>query len=172
MRHLVKPYSIPREMQKKAINCVQLPLIAMPSTLLPPGTGFASVRISLNGNFTPWTIWNTTGPLNLNWQSACQSHRGRLGKRLNHFFLHIYMDSGLNAERKWHVHFLGPRGPLRTPLVSVVRPSSATKNHATSRYSFSDSKLILFLFQTLSSRNLSHSTQYTEHWTGSSRGPF
>ena len=56
MRHLVKPYSIPREMQKKAINCVQLPLIAMPSTLLPPGTGFASVRISLNGNFTPWTI--------------------------------------------------------------------------------------------------------------------
>ena len=56
MRHLVKPYSIPREMQKKAINCVQLPLIAMPSTLLPPGTGFASVRISLNGNFAPWTI--------------------------------------------------------------------------------------------------------------------
>ena len=67
-------------------------------------------------------------------------------------------------------HFLGPRGPLRTPLVSVVPlsrcPSSATKIHATSHYSFpSDSKLILFLFQTLSLRNLSHSTQYTEHWT-------
>ena len=64
--------------------------------------------------------------------------------------------------------FLGPRGPLRTPLMSVRpsgRPSSATFSHATSHYSFSDSKLILFLFQTLSSRNLSHSTQYTEHWT-------
>ena len=62
--------------------------------------------------------------------------------------------------------FLGPRGPLRTPLMSVRRPvvpSSATFSHATSHYSFSDSKLILFLFQTLSSRNLSHSTQYTEH---------
>ena len=71
--------------------------------------------------------------------------------------------------------FLGPRGPLRTPLVPVVRcpvPSSATKIHATSHYSFSDSKLILFHIQTLSSRNLSNSTQYTEHWTGSCRGPF
>ena len=71
--------------------------------------------------------------------------------------------------------FLGPRGPLRTPLVPVrccPVPSSATKIHATSPYSFSDSKLILFHIQTLSSRNLSHSTQYTEHWTGSSRGPF
>ena len=58
--------------------------------------------------------------------------------------------------------FLVLRGPPRTPLVPV-RPSSATKNHATSHYSFSDSKLILFLIQTLSSRNLSHSTQYTEH---------
>ena len=60
--------------------------------------------------------------------------------------------------------FLGPRGPLRLPLMSVpsvVRPS-ATKIHATSHYSFSDSKLILFLFQTLSSHNLSHSTQNTE----------
>ena len=38
--------------------------------------------------------------------------------------------------------FLGPRGPLRTPLMSVVVPSSATKIHATSHYSFpSDSKL-------------------------------
>ena len=35
-----------------------------------------------------------------------------------------------------------------------------------------DSKLILFIIQTLSSRNLSHITQYTEHWTGSSHGPF
>ena len=50
--------------------------------------------------------------------------------------------------------FLGPRRPLRLPLVPVV-PSSATK--------IPDSKLILFLIQTLSSRNLSHSTQYTEH---------
>ena len=54
--------------------------------------------------------------------------------------------------------FLDPRGPLRTPLVSV--PLSATKIHATSHYYFSDSKLILFLFQTLSPHNLSHSTQY------------
>ena len=61
--------------------------------------------------------------------------------------------------------FLGPRGPLITPLVPVpsVVPSSATKIHATSPYSFSDSKLILFHIQTLSSRNLSHSTLYTEH---------
>ena len=72
IRHLVKPYSIRREMQKKAINCVQLPLIAMPLTLLPPGTGFASLRISLNGNFTPWTIWNT-GPLNLDWQGEVEA---------------------------------------------------------------------------------------------------
>ena len=49
--------------------------------------------------------------------------------------------------------FLGPRRPLRLPLVPVV-PSSATK--------IPDSKLILFLIQTLSSRNLSHSTQNTE----------
>ena len=61
-------------------------------------------------------------------------------------------------------HFLGPRGPLRIPLMSVpsvVRPS-ATKIHATSPYSLSDSKLILFHIQTLSPHNLSHSTQNTE----------
>ena len=81
-------------------------------------------------------------------------------------FVHIYLSPSPTSSL-----FLGPRGPLRTPLVSVV-PLSATKIHATSHYSFSDSKLILFLFQTLSSHNLSHSTQYTEHWTGSSRGPF
>ena len=49
-------------------------------------------------------------------------------------------------------YFLGPRGPLRTPLVPVV-PSPATKSP--------DSNLILFPIQTLSSRNLSHSIQYT-----------
>ena len=59
--------------------------------------------------------------------------------------------------------FLGPRGPLRTPLVPVV----VVVRNKNSR------NLSLFLFlQTLSSRNLSHSTQYTEHWTGSIRGPF
>ena len=60
---------------------------------------------------------------------------------------------------------LGPRGPLRTPLVSV--PLLSVVRNKNSR------NLSLFLFlQTLSSSNLSHSTQYTEHWTGSIRGPF
>ena len=60
------------------------------------------------------------------------------------------------------VSFLGPRGPLRTPLVPVVVVRNKNSRN-----------LSLFLFlQTLSSRNLSHSTQYTEHWTGSIRGPF
>ena len=49
---------------------------------------------------------------------------------------------------------LGPRGPLRLPLMPIV-PSSSVR------------KLFLFLIQSLSSGNLSHSTQYTEHWTGS-----
>ena len=49
-------------------------------------------------------------------------------------------------------------------LYSHVRPSV--------RMSPSVTFFILFLIQTLSSHNLSHSTQYTEHWTGSSRGPF
>ena len=66
----------------------------------------------------------------------------------------------LPASFKIFLAFLGPRGPLRTPLVPVV----CAKNSR---------NLSLFLFlQTLSSRNLSHSTQYTEHWTGSIRGPF
>ena len=45
--------------------------------------------------------------------------------------------------RRYYRPFLGPRGPLRTPLVSVpsvvrcpVVPSTATKIHATSPYSF------------------------------------
>ena len=59
-------------------------------------------------------------------------------------------------------YFLGPRGPLRTPLVSrcplsVVR----AKNSRNLSFSFpSDSKLKQPL------------PQYTEHWTGSIRGPF
>ena len=53
-------------------------------------------------------------------------------------------------------------GPLRLPLISSRRRPQT----------LSDSKLILFLIQTLSSCNLSHSTLYTEHWTGSSRWPF
>ena len=36
----------------------------------------------------------------------------------------------------------------------------------------SPSVTFLFHIQTLSSRNLCQSTQYTEHWTGSPRGPF
>ena len=54
--------------------------------------------------------------------------------------------------------FLGPRGPLRTPLVpvSVVRPQQKFQTLSSRNLSF------LFL-QTLSSSNLSHSTQYTEH---------
>ena len=63
-------------------------------------------------------------------------------------------------KRRHSGKFLGPRGPLRTPLVSVVRPQQKF------------TQPLLILFQTLSSHNLSHSTQYTEHWTGSSRGPF
>ena len=57
---------------------------------------------------------------------------------------------------------------LKDPMCTIFRKSMGFKDikydiPATSRYSFSDSELILFLFQTLSSHNLSHSTQYTEH---------
>ena len=54
--------------------------------------------------------------------------------------------------------FLGPRGPLRTPLVSV--PSRRPQQ----KFQTLSSRNLSFLFlQTLSSSNLSHSTQYTEH---------
>ena len=106
--------------------------------------------------------------------ACCQSNRGGACRSENVFkssefpllsllpLLPIKVREDL-LEHLWfpsvvHKLFLGPLGPLRTPLISVVVvvPLSAK---------FSDSKLILFRFQTLSSRNLSHSTQYTEHWT-------
>ena len=55
-------------------------------------------------------------------------------------------------KRRHSGKFLGPRGPLRTPLVSRC-PLSALKIHATSHF--------LFL-QTLSSSNLFHSIQNIE----------
>ena len=95
-----------------------------------------------------------------------------LSKQVNCPSMVIGQWSSGNEGKLANQTFLGPRGPLRTPLVPVPSrpvPSSATKTHATSHYSFSDSKLILFLIQTRSSRNLSHSTQNTEQ---DHRGPF
>ena len=46
-------------------------------------------------------------------------------------------DDGSGGDEFMAMAFLGPRGPLRTPLVSRPVPLSALKIHATSHYFFS-----------------------------------